>query len=34
LGLLHPRPAVVVQLYPFLKQHHLSVFRDQEPGKP
>lgn len=30
LGFLHPRPAVILQYYPFLKQHRLSVFRDQE----
>jgi hypothetical protein len=32
LSLLYPRPEVVLQRYPILVQHHLSVFRD--PYRP
>jgi hypothetical protein len=34
LRLLNPRLAVVMERYPFLIQHHLSLFRDASPAPP
>ena len=29
LGALHPRPKIIVERFPFLKEHRLTVFRDE-----
>ncbi len=32
LGALHPRPQVIIERFPFLKEHRLTVFRNEPPG--
>jgi hypothetical protein len=32
LGALHPRPQIILERFPFLKEHHLSIFREETNG--
>jgi len=34
LGALHPRPQIILERFPFLKEHRLTIFRDESSVAP